>query len=52
MLMMSGVPLGGVIAGGLLNVFALPLMIAITAALTLAPGLIGLGIKQLRLSDI
>lgn len=51
MLMLSGIPLGGMIAAGLFNWFELPIMIGLTALLTILPGIIGLGINDLRTAD-
>lgn len=48
MLMQSGGPLGGVIAGALLPLLGLPAMVVLSAAVTGVPGLLGLQVRALR----
>jgi MFS family permease len=47
MLMQSGNPIGGAL-GGLLPITGIPIMIALTAALTSLPGVVGYGVTALR----
>ncbi|MGH7605917.1 MAG: MFS transporter [Gemmatimonadales bacterium] len=48
MLMQSGNPLGGAIAGGLLPILGLPAMIALSALVIGAPGIAGYRVKELH----
>ncbi|KAA3646104.1 MAG: MFS transporter [Chloroflexi bacterium] len=50
-IMMSGHPIGGLIAGGLLPLIGLPAMILLSALLTGIPGLLGTQVRALRQSD-
>ena len=50
-IMMSGHPLGGIIAGGFLPLVGLNSMILLSALLTGVPGLLGTQVKALRNSD-
>jgi hypothetical protein len=50
MLMQSGNPIGGGLAGGLLPLLGITATIGLSAFLVGAPGLIGYGVRALRLS--
>lgn len=51
MLMMSGFPIGGMIAGAILSFIGMPAMIGLSAFIIGAPGSVGLGVKELRKAD-
>jgi MFS family permease len=48
MLMQSGNPIGGALAGGLLPLLGMTVMVGLSALLVGVPGLIGYGVKALR----
>lgn len=52
MLMQSGNPLGGAVAGALLPALGLPVMILLSALLVGVPGLLGYRVKELRGDDL
>ena len=50
-LMQSGTPIGGALGGVLLPLIGIPAMIALSACIVGAPGLIGVQVRELRAAD-
>jgi hypothetical protein len=50
-LMQSGTPIGGALGGILLPLIGIPAMIALSACIVGAPGLIGVQVRELRAAD-
>lgn len=51
MLMMSGIPIGGMLAGAILSIIGIPAMVGLSAFVVAFPGSLGLGVRELRKAD-